>query len=136
MEKCFQFQAFKAKFGAEKDEILIWYFGSMVKEHQSSGLDLRHWKKSLNRITLIQAKMDFLNWTWPDYPWFSLYFRGINRLVQLRKSIFACIRVMRFRDFLDISSYSIRKVSALDLRKKLIELQTLLLNFWCNRSAF
>jgi hypothetical protein len=31
----------------------------------------------------IQAKMDFLDWTWPDCSLFSLYFKGINRQVQL-----------------------------------------------------
>ncbi len=37
---------------------------------------------------LLQVKMDFLYWTWPDCTLFSIYLRGMNRQVQFRKSIF------------------------------------------------
>jgi hypothetical protein len=38
-----------------------------------------------------KPKMDFHNWTWPDCSWISIYFRGINRQVQFRKSIFCAL---------------------------------------------
>jgi hypothetical protein len=37
----------------------------------------------------IQAKIDFLNFFWPEYSKFSIYFRRINRQVPLKKINFS-----------------------------------------------
>jgi hypothetical protein len=40
-------------------------------------------------LTYVQAKIDFLNFFWPEYSKFSIYFRRINRQVPLKKINFS-----------------------------------------------
>ncbi len=55
----------------------------------------KFWISRLFKI-LLQAKIDFLNFFWPEYSKFSIYFRRINRQVPLKKinfSLYSCIHV-------------------------------------------
>jgi hypothetical protein len=40
-------------------------------------------------LRALQAKIDFLNFFWPEYSKFSIYFRRINRQVPLKKINFS-----------------------------------------------
>jgi hypothetical protein len=58
----------------------------------------------------VQAIFSNLNWTWPDCSWFSIYFRGINRQVQLRLQKIACISLyvlVKYRNILRIVKSSL-----------------------------
>ncbi len=43
----------------------------------------------LSSVFTVQAKIDFLNFFWPEYPKFSIHFRRINRQVPLKKINFS-----------------------------------------------